>query len=147
MDPIEIKKYIEEKLKKNLPSHIFLDKMRVIEEVSRKSFAYNDSGYIPLYYWLGTIFPAKTLVEIGFRLGLLSGNFLKSCKTVNCFLALQEVRTGEYYSNRLGKANIKDSYKGYFNIHVGSANDEVFVTKLKALDIDLVIINILVLYG
>lgn len=137
----EIKAYTEAKLKKRLPSHIFLDRMRLIEEDSRQSLAYNNSTYVPFYYWLGTISEAKTLVEIGFRLGLLSGNFLKSCKTVNYFLALQEIKTGEFYSDRIGKSNIKDHYKGNFYVHTGHCNDDLFVTKLKSLEIDFAIIN------
>lgn len=137
----EIKIHLQDKLKKKLPSHIFLDRMRLIDEDSRRSLAYNNATYIPLYYWLGTILEPKTLVEIGFHLGLLSGNFLKSCKTVNYFLGLQEKKPGEFYSERLGKSNIKDVYKGNFHIHAGSYNDDVFVTKLKSLEIDLAIIN------
>jgi len=136
----EIKVYIEDKLKKNLPSRIFLDRMKVIDETSRYSLAYNNSTYVPLYYWLGTLIKPKTLVEIGFRLGLLSGNFLRSCKTVNYFLALQE-SDGGFYSDRLGKSNIKDLYKGSIYVHTGNCNDELFETKLKSLEIDLAIIN------
>ena len=77
----ELKSLLEEKLNKQLPSRIFLDRMRVLDEDSRKTSAYNDPKYIPFYYWLGTLIKPKSLVEIGFRLGLFSGNFLKSCKT------------------------------------------------------------------
>lgn len=137
----EIKVYLEAKLKKKLPSHIFLDRMKLIEEGSRHSLAYNNSTYVPLYYWLGSILETKTLVEIGFRLGLLSGTFLKSCKTVSYFLALQETKIGEFYSDRIGKSNIKDNYKGNFYVHSGYYNDDLFTTKLKSLEIDLAIIN------
>jgi len=137
----EIKTYIEAKLKKKLPSHIFLDRMRLIDEDSRRSLAYNNSTYVPFYYWLGTISEAKTLVEIGFRLGLLSGNILKSCKTINYFLGLQEVKAGEFYSDRIGRSNIKDQYKGNFYIHTGGCTDDLYVTKLRSLEIDLAIIN------
>jgi hypothetical protein len=137
----EIKSKIELKLNKGLPAHIFLDRMRLIDEGSRQSLAYNNATYVPFYYWLGTILESKTLVEVGFRLGLLSGNFLKSCKTVNYFLALQEVKVGEFYSDRIGKSNIKDHYKGNFFVHTGYYNEDVFTTKLRSLDIDLVIMN------
>lgn len=136
----EIKIYIEGKLKKSLPSHIFLDRMKVIDEDSRYSLAYNNPTYVPFYYWLGTILKPVTFVEFGFRLGLLSGNFFRSCKSVKCFFALQEL-SGTYYSDRLGKSNIKDFYKGNSYIHVGSCNDDLFETKLKSLDIDLAVIN------
>ncbi len=141
MDLLEIKTYVEGKLKKGLPSNIFLRQMRLIDEESRQSFAYNDPTYIPTYYWLGTLLKPKVMVEIGFRLGLLSGSFLKSCKTVEHFLAVQESKIGEYYSDRLGRRNVKDNYKKYFYVHVGDINDDIFVAKLKALDIDLAIVN------
>ncbi len=137
----EIKVQIEAKLKKRLPAHIFLDRMRLIEEDSRRSLAYNNPTYVPFYYWLGTILETKTLLEVGFRLGLLSGNFLKSCKTVNYFLALQETKPGEFYSERVGKSNIKDHYKGNFYIHAGKYDDDLFTTKLNSIEIDLAIIN------
>lgn len=136
----EVKLHIEQCLKKNLPSRVFLDRMRVIDEASRCSLAYNNPTYVPFYYWLGTILQPKTFVEIGFRLGLLSGNFFRSCKTVSYFLALQEP-DGGFYSDRLGKSNIKDFYKRNFYVHIGNCTDELFETKLKSLDVDLVIIN------
>lgn len=138
---MEIKSYIEEKLKKRLPSQIFLDRMRVIDEDSRQSFAYNDHTYAPFYYWLGTILKTNTMIEVGIRLGLLSGNFLKSCKSVNKFLAIQEPCVGEYYSSRLARANIKDNYKGDLFVYTGKIDDEVFVAKLQSLEFELAIIN------
>lgn len=138
---MEIKSYIEAKLKKQLPSQVFLGKMRVIEEESRQSFAYNDHTYVPFYYWLGTILEPKTMIEVGLRLGFLSGNFLKSCKTVKRFVAIQETKAGEYYSSRLARANVKDNYKGETYIHVGRVEDEIFTTKLKSMEFDLAIIN------
>jgi len=138
---MDIKAYIEGKLKKRLPSHIFLDRMRVIDEDSRQSFAYNDATYVPLYYWLGTILNPQTMIEIGLRLGLLSGNFLKSCKSVSKFTAIQEVRVGEYYSSRLAKANIKDNYKGSLYAYVGSIDDDVFITRIRSMEFELAIIN------
>jgi hypothetical protein len=141
MELAEIKEFIEGKFKKGLPTNIFLSKMRLVDEEAKQSFAYNDQTYIPFYYWLGTLIAPKTMVEIGFRLGLLSANFLKSCKTVEQFIALQEVSSDEYYSARLGRGNIKDNYKKYFYIHVGDVADDVFVTKVKALEIDFAIVN------
>lgn len=138
---MEIKSYIEGKLKKQLPSQVFLDRMRVIDEDSRQSFAYNDHTYVPFYYWLGTILNPHTMIEVGLRLGLLSGNFLKSCKSVNKFLAIQEVCSGEYYSSRLAKANIKDNYKGDFYFYAGNIDDDISVAKLRSMEFDLAIIN------
>lgn len=141
MDLQEIKVRIEKKFKHPLPSHIFLDRMRVIDEESRKSFAYNDATYVPFYYWLGTCLNSTSMIEIGLRLGLLSGNFVKSCKTLKRFFAVQEIKNDEFYSPRLAKSNIRDSYKGETFIHIGNLNDDIFETKYKAVEFDLAIIN------
>ena len=114
--------------------------MRVITEESRITSAYNDSRYIPFYYWLGTLIQPKSLVEIGFRLGLFSANFLRGCKTVEKFLAFQE-KTHEFYSPRLGISNVKDHYKGQYYVHIGSINDSVFEDKLKENEWELAIVN------
>jgi hypothetical protein len=142
MELIDIKNTIEVKLKKQLlPSRIFLDRMRVIDENSRKGFAYNNPTFIPFYYWLGTILKTKNLMEVGFKLGLLSGTFLKSCKTVEKFFAFQEMKSDEFYSARLGRGNIKDIYKKCFNVYCGSGDDDAFGIILKSMEFDLVIIN------
>jgi hypothetical protein len=137
----EIKKYIESKLKKNLPSSIFLSGTRFVDEVSRANFVFNDNTFVPFYYWLGTVLKPTSVVEVGFGLGVTSSNFFKSCKSTNYFLALQEPKSGEYYSSRLGKANIKDHYKKKFNIYVGLIQDDAFSTQLKSRAFDLAIIN------
>jgi len=125
MELAELKKQLEEKLDKQITSRVFLDRMRVLDEESRKSAAYNDPKYVPFYYWLGTFIQPKSLVELGFRLGLFSGNFLRGCKTVERFLGYQE-KTAEYYSPKLGKSNVKDHFKGQLDIYHGSVNDEAF---------------------
>lgn len=140
MKPEELKDYVTLKLSKQLPSHIFLDSMRVIEEESRKTPAYTDPKYLPFYYFLGTQIEAENLLEIGFRLGLCSGCFLKGCKTVRNFLAFQE-KTEEFYSPRMGRANVKCNFRGDFHVHVGSVSDDVFTERLKATSWDLVILN------
>jgi len=141
MELVEIKQFVESKFKKPLPSCIFLDNMRVVDEDFRKTFAYNDFTHVPFYYWLGRILKVDHLLEIGFRLGLLSGNFLKSCQTVKKFLAFQEVVKNEYYSMRLGRANIRDVYKRKFYVHVGSMEDDLFEIRFQSTKFDLVIIN------
>jgi predicted O-methyltransferase YrrM len=140
MDLLELKKRLEEKLDKQITSRVFLDRMRVLDEESRKSAAYNDPRYIPFYYWLGSMIEPKSLVELGFRLGLFSANFLRSCKSVERFLGYQE-KTAEFYSPRLGKSNVRDHYKGPLDIYVGSINDEEFENLLSKTQWDLAIIN------
>jgi hypothetical protein len=141
MDLKEIKSFIEKKLKKQFSSRVLLDNMRMIDEDSRQSFAYNDSTYVWFYYWLGTLLKSESLIEIGFRLGLLSGNFLRSCKTVNNFFAVQEYQNSEYYSPRLAKGNVKDHYKNKLYIHVGDLEDDIFQANYKASSFQIAIIN------
>ncbi len=136
---MELKRLLEEKLDKGLSSRVFLDKMRLLDEDSRLTAAYNDPRYIPFYYFLGTFIKPKKMIEIGFRLGLSSGNFLKSCKTVERFVGFQE-KTKEYYSPRLGRANVKDNYKKKLDIYIGSVYD-FELDKLLSGSWDLVIIN------
>ena len=138
MEPLELKNLIEEKLNKQIPSHIFLDKMRVLDEESRKASSYNDPKYIPFFYWLGTILKPKYLIEIGFKLGLFSGNFLRSCKSVEIFSAFQE-ESANFYSQRLGKSNVLDHYKGRLDIHVGLIYD--FEEKINKIEWELALIN------
>jgi predicted O-methyltransferase YrrM len=132
---------LREKLAKStLSAHLLLDKFRLIDESSRKSSAYTDPKYIPFYYHLGTLIEPKTVLEIGFRLGLFSGCFVKGCKTVEKILGFQQ-RSDTFYSERLGRANVKDNFSGELDIHFGTTTDEVFSQKLAATKWDLVIIN------
>ena len=131
---------LEEKLQKALPSHIFLDRMRVIAETSRKTSAYSNPRYVPVYYWLGTMLQPTALLEVGIRLGLFSANFLRACKTVNNVLGYQE-KTEEYYSPKLAKANIRDHYKKKLNIYVGAVHDEQFQMLLATSKWDLALVN------
>jgi predicted O-methyltransferase YrrM len=140
MEPIELKLLLEEKLDKNLSPRVFLDSMRVIDEESRKTAAYNDPRYIPFYYWLGEAVKPKSVIEIGFRLGLCSGNFFRGCKTAEKFFAFQEIST-EYYSPRIGRRNVKDHFKGKFDIHVGFLTDDRVDMILSVNVWDLAIIN------
>ena len=113
---------------------------RFIDEASRRTPAYSDPLFVPFYYYLGKYVKPKTVVEMGFRLGLFSGSFFKSCSTVDYFFAFQN-KPEVFYSPRLAKANIKQSYKGLMDFYVGSVLDDVFVDKLSYKNWDLVIIN------
>lgn len=131
---------LEEKLDKNLSARVFLDRMRVLDEDSRQTAAYNDPKYVPFYYWLGTFIQPTSLIEVGFRLGLFSATFLRACKTVEKVLVFQE-QTSDFYSPKLGKANVRDHYKGPLDIHVGSINDVAFEQKITEIQWGLAIIN------
>lgn len=114
--------------------------MRMITEDSRKTPAYQDPRYVPFYYWLGTKINPKSMIEIGFRLGLFSACFLKSCKSVERFFAFQE-QSSEFYSPKLGVSNVKDNFKGIFDFYLGKTTDDKFCNYIESSSWDLVLIN------
>ena len=137
----QLKQNLEDKLNNsNLGSKVLLGRFKVIDEASRKTPAYVDERYIPFYYHLGTMLEPKSMAEIGFRLGLCSGCFLKGCKTVESFLAFQE-QGEEFYSPRIGKSNIQDCYRNDFDVHVGKILDNEWSQKFNEREWDLVLIN------
>lgn len=123
-----------------VPSKILLDSFRLSDEASRKSGAYQDPRHLPFYYHLAKFCTPKSLLEIGFRLGLASGCFLKKCNTVEKFLAFQETLEEGFYSPRLAKANIHDVYKGEFDFYIGQFTDQEFLSKMSG-DWDMALIN------
>lgn len=105
---VEIKNNIENGIKKgSVSSRILLDRLRVIDESSRKSGAYQDPSHFPFYYHLGKYLNSKTITNIGFNLALHTCCFLKSCKTVTQVNAFEREQK-EFYSSKLAIANIKD---------------------------------------
>jgi len=119
---------------------LLLDRMRVLDEYSRKTAPYSDHKYSPTYYHLGKFIKAESLMEIGFNLGLLSSCFLKSCKSVSKYLGFQS-KKGDFYSSRLGECNVRDNYKGEFHFHLGKLTDGDFLRKVSPKSWDVVIIN------
>lgn len=143
MDIQELRTKLEKELgAKLISARILLGRMRVIEERSRRTFAYTDDTYTPFYYHLGKHIHPKSLLKIGFRLGLLSGCFLKSCRSVETFLGFQE-KEDEYFSPRMGVANIKDAYPNprAVDVHVGDFMDVDFTKALQATKWDMVMFN------
>jgi hypothetical protein len=136
----ELKEKLEKKRSKQLiSSQILLGKFRLLDEKSRSSGPYQDPLFAPFYYQLGKLISPKSFLEVGFRLGLLSGCFLKSCKSVERFLAFQPV-ADEFYSPRLAAANIRDVYKKEFDSYIGNLTDVEFEQKLKS-KFDIVCVN------
>lgn len=142
MQAHQIKDIIEADLQKqNISARALLSNMRVVEETSRKTFAYMDNKYAPFYYHLGKYIQPKSLIKIGFRLGLLAGSFLKSCKSVERFLGFQEKDEG-HYSSRIGIANIKDLLSSKnISIYHGQLLDESFLKMIHCTKWDLAIVN------
>lgn len=138
----ELVKKINSKLEKqHLSATTLLGRFKVIDENSRKVTRYTDPTYAPFYYYLGCEIKPRSLVEIGFKIGLISGSFLIGCKTVEKFLAFQQSDEDKYYSPRLGSGNIKKCYKNKFDIYIGEITDEEFKNKLIGNKWDLLVIN------
>jgi hypothetical protein len=138
----ELKKIIDKDLdSQRISGRILLNRMRLIDETSRKSSAYLDHRYAPFYYYLGKYISPKSFMEIGFTIGLLSASFLASCKTVDRFFGFKE-QGGDFVPQRIGRSNIrlfmkskKDEY------YSGNLFDEQFSSKILPNFWDLIIIN------
>jgi hypothetical protein len=125
-------------LKASLPPRILLSKFRFIDEqYSRECL---DPHYLPFHYYLGTHFPAKNLLEIGFGLGLNTGCYLMGCKDVENYLTIQEPQD-VYYSSRMGIANIKQVWRKKIDVFKCPVHDETFLLKMRERKWDLVLIN------
>ena len=135
-----MKDVLEKKLSKPFPVKSIMDRMRFIDESSRKTSAYSDPTYIPFYYYLGEIIKPEHFCEIGLGLGLFSSAFFKSCKSVKYFLAFQD-KPEEGYIPSLAIKNVKDNYKGEMDFYLGDIMDDVFFDKISPKKWDLLIIN------
>jgi hypothetical protein len=134
-----LKAKLEDELKRQLVSaSVLLGHMRVVDESSRHAFQYIDNRYAPFYYHLGKHIKPRNILKIGFRLGLLSGCFLKSCQTVEDFLAFQ---SDVALATRLGTKNIKDIYKNSFRLFLGDFLSDEFKILLQTKKWDFVIFN------
>lgn len=137
-----IKKELELMLAKQVISgRTLLDRFCLINEASRKSPPYVDPRYAPFYYYLGKLIKPKTMVEIGFDLGLLSSSLLTSCSSVEEFLGFKEVKTRTYFSNRIGAINIKKVCKAKKEFVYGEMFDKRLEQKVRSKKWDLILIN------
>jgi len=141
MEVQELRKVLETSLNKQLVGSNIMSHFCFITEDSKKTSAFGDPRYVPFYYYLGKHIAPRNLLEIGFRLGLLSGAFLESCRSVEYFLAYQE-STGDFYSPRMASKNVKRNHKKKpLEFYFGQIEDETFLEKLSARKWDLVIVN------
>lgn len=136
---------LQHKINKELNSQIIsgkvlLDRFCLIDEDSRKTAAYLDHKYAPFYYYLGKYIKPKYFMEIGFNLGLLSGSFLTSCKTVESFFGYKE-KDESFVPIRIGKANIKKKFKRHTDFYIGNFYNQEFIDIFLSNSFDLVVIN------
>jgi predicted O-methyltransferase YrrM len=127
-------------VKASIPPRVLLSKFRFIDEQSRYSRACLDPHYMPFYYHLGKHCPVENLLEIGFGLGLKSSCYFMGSPGTKHYLSLQEP-PDEYYSIRMGVANVKQAWRNKFRVHVGSFHDETFISALREKKWDLVLVD------
>lgn len=141
MQLADIVKELNDRLSKPFSARVLLDNLRLITEDSRRTSAYTDPLFMPFYYHLGQVFEAKNILEIGFQLGLCSACFLKA-RPVEQVLGFQE-KGEEYYSPRLGKANVMQNAHRHMplEVYVGGFNDPEFLVPFQRNKWDLCFIN------
>jgi hypothetical protein len=135
----DFSKDLDLKLKNQLiSSRVLLDKLRLVDESSRKSGQYQDPLYLPFYYHMGKYIAPKSILQIGLNLGLEICCFLQGSKSPQYFFAFQN-NDGSFYSERLAFSNIKDiSKKINKEFYYGSIFDDEFLSKLKNFDLILI---------
>lgn len=136
---------IETKLRSDLEigsisGRVILDRLRLIDEDSRKTAPYLDHKYAPFYYYLGKYISPKSMIEMGFDLGLLSCSFLTSCKKVERFFGYRE-ESPNFVPLRIGKSNIKLRFKGHADFYLGKMHDFHFQKVISDSKWDLVLVN------
>jgi hypothetical protein len=142
MTPEDIKPILASKLKAQaIGPRVFLDKLRLIDESSRKSSQYQDPNYLPFYYHIGKLVQPKSLLHIGLDLGLPSCCFLQGSPQVERMLCFQRA-SKDFYSPRIALSNIKDVKGKMFPIdyYYGNVVDGDFIKKMS-LKFDMVIIT------
>lgn len=123
-----------------ITSRVLTGGFKFLNENDKKSIIYNDPFYIPFFYHLGKRINPVCFFEMGFDLSLISSCFLKSCKSVEYFLAFQQ-KTQDSYNEKLAISNLKINYKKDFNYYCGNFFDEGFLYHFDKKDFDLIIIN------
>jgi len=138
----EIYRNVNGELDKGLVnSRILLDRLRVADEIYRKSSLYQDPRYIPFYYHLGKFITPQGLFQIGLGLGFPICSLLQSCKTLKRIFTFQPKSDG-FFSARLALSNIRDFHRGDLGYSYGGIGDEEFVTNFETGNWDLAFINV-----
>jgi predicted O-methyltransferase YrrM len=113
----------------------------MIDEDSRQTSAYSDPLYLPFYYHLASAVQATSVLTIGLRLGLATCCFLKGSSAVERVLAIQEPSDNTFYSPRMAKANLKESFKGDPYVHHGLITDAKFIDSMNSSKWDVALID------
>jgi hypothetical protein len=136
----DFSKDLDKKLNNQLiSSRVLLDKLRLVDDISRKSGQYQDPLYLPFYFHIGKFVNPNSVLQVGLNLGLEMCCFLQGNKNPSYFLGFQN-NDGNFYSERLAFSNIKDiSKKIKLDFYHGSLLDNDFL--LKLINFDLIMIT------
>ena len=140
MNDLFFKKELNEKVNRQyVSSRILLDRLRLIDEDSRKSGQYQDPLYLPFYFHLNKFINPKSIAQIGLNLGLETCCFLQGNSSVERVFGFQK-NNDNFYSERLALSNIRSVNKKIkIDYYCGKIYDNEFVQKISSCD--LIIIN------
>jgi hypothetical protein len=142
MTPEDIHPILASKLKAQaIGPRVLLDKLRLIDESSRKSSQYQDPNYLPFYYHLGKLVQPKSLLHVGLDLGLPSCCFLQGSPQVERMLCFQRA-SKDFYSPRIALSNIRDVKGKRFDVdtYYGNVVDGDFIKKMS-LKFDMIMVT------
>lgn len=92
--------------KGQVSSRVLLGRLGMIDEDSRKSSQYQDHNYLPFYYHLSKVCRPKSILNIGFGIGLPLCCFLQGCNSVENVVCFQQ-NSSSFYSKRIGLSNVR----------------------------------------
>lgn len=138
----ELEPKLREILRKQpMPPRVLLDRLRLLDENSRKTSQYQDPNYLPFYYHLSKFFTPKSLMDVGLDLGLPLCCFLAGCRSAEGAVLFQR-RDKNFYSPRIAMSNIRDvSPRGFkTEFHHGIISDADLDAKMSG-GLDLVLVT------
>lgn len=138
----EMHKEINSKLRTQLVTpRVLLDKLRLIDDDSRRSSQYQDPNYLPFYYYLSKFIQPKSVFHLGLNLGLPLCCFLSGCSSAERVFCFQR-KSKQFYSPRLALSNIRDvkGRKFPLDYHFGEMVDREMEEKMRP-GFDLVMIT------
>jgi len=104
---MDLKERLTDRLKKQLiPARLVLSSFCFLDERLRENAIYQDSHYIPFFYYLGNELKPRKLAEFGCGIALYSSVCLLGSQGAYKVLLVERDKR-EYYSARLAKTNIK----------------------------------------
>lgn len=129
----EVEPELREVLRRQpMPPRVLLDKLRLLDENSRKTSQYQDPNYLPFYYHLSKFFSPRRVMGVGLDLGLPLCCFLAGCRSADGAVLFQR-RDRNFYSPRIAMSNIKDiAPRGFVaDYHYGLISDAELDAKMS----------------